>query len=75
MKEFTQLFQYSPTDKWAEIQFATEKKLYELGKIFGHELVTHTPDWQQMNQQKMDRWWLNIMHNHDWYAAKLGNDK
>lgn len=56
------------TEEWAKIQYENERKLYELGKIFGHALVTDTPDWHLMNQSKMDQWWVDIMKNQTWYA-------
>lgn len=35
----------------------------------GEALVTHSPDWMQMNQQSMDQWWKDVMQGRKWHAT------
>ncbi len=58
---------------WADEQFATEKKLYQLGEIFGRELVTNPIDWGKMDQKMMNNWWSEVLQGKSWYKSKAKN--
>lgn len=58
----TQLAEWNKT----QLEFANHQVI--LSKNMGEALVTHTPEWSEMDTNAMDEWWAKLMSGRHWYT-------
>ncbi|KTD60037.1 FAD-dependent monooxygenase [Legionella shakespearei] len=57
-------------ERWEKNTLSNRLATYELSKRMGDALVLNPPLWQGMDQEKMDRWWQQIILGEQWYTTK-----
>lgn len=54
---------------WGEQTQQKAVQLTALATIMGEALVFRPPAWGEMNPEKMDHWWSDLMQGKQWYAT------
>jgi 2,6-dihydroxypyridine 3-monooxygenase len=61
--------------KWQESQQEMAEEETSKAITMGRALVTHSPNWNQMNQDSTDEWWGKVMQGKTWYATEMAAEK
>ena len=56
---------------WNQQQLESEQLIYRLGQSFGQALVEQAPPWNEMNADKMEKWWDAAIQGRQWYVTIL----
>ncbi|MFJ1266959.1 NAD-binding protein [Legionella lytica] len=54
---------------WKESQHQQLIEETQKAKAMGDALVSHTPDWNSMDQESTDAWWAKVMQGKAWYVT------
>jgi len=54
---------------WEKEIAGKNKVLFELGKVLGEFMVTHPPDWRQMNKEEFELRWNKLISQYNWYPV------
>lgn len=55
---------------WSDNQTTIASQQLSLSKSMGEALVTHSPNWQNMNHELMEEWWKTVMRGNSWYTMQ-----
>ncbi|RJT44173.1 hypothetical protein D6J04_13050 [Legionella taurinensis] len=56
--------------QWKGSQQKNNAEEVDKAKKMGDALVMNPPDWQTMDQDRMDAWWTKLMLGHTWFATQ-----
>lgn len=56
--------------QWKILQTKANSDEIQKANMMGRALVTHSPDWNALDQASTDQWWNDVMQGKTWYATE-----